>query len=36
MFSLTDWEVLVEDAGIFDRLDRETIKMVFLQVGADD
>lgn len=31
-FSLTDWEMLVEDAGLFDRIDREAVKMVFLQV----
>lgn len=36
MFSLTDWEVLVEDAGIFSMLDRESVKMVFLQVHTEN
>eukprot|EP00752_Nemacystus_decipiens_P007651 g6840.t1 len=31
-FSLTDWEMLVEDAGLFGRLERDAVKMVFLQI----
>lgn len=32
-FSLTDWEALINDARIDERIDRDTIKLVFLQVG---
>lgn len=31
-FSLTDWETLVDDAGMYDRVDRDKVKLVFLQV----
>ncbi|CAN0023315.1 unnamed protein product, partial [Scytosiphon promiscuus] len=30
-FSLTDWEVLMDDSGVFRSLEREKVKIVFLQ-----
>lgn len=31
-FSLTDWETLVDDAGMYARIERDKVKLVFLQV----
>lgn len=33
-FSLTDWEALIDDAGLYDVVERDKVKLVFLQVHA--
>lgn len=30
-FRLADWEALVEDAGFYERVDMDKVKLVFLQ-----
>lgn len=30
-FRLADWEALVEDAGLLERIDMDKVKLVFLQ-----